>query len=207
MNKRYLLLAGIIIALGIGILFMPAKDTAKQTQPGLLLTAIDDPSRFLTTDDITDRLVKKDPALVLIDVRPESQFKAFSIPGAVNIPVDSLLSVAAQEMLNQKEMDKVFYSSSDVTSDQAWIICKRIGVQRIYVMQGGINNWFSTIVKAEFPSQTEPSSAIELYQFRTAARQHFFGSPDMAVTPQAAADTKKVNVVKKTPGAASGGGC
>ena len=205
MNKRYLLLAGIIIALGIGILFMPAKDTAKQTQPGLLLTAIDDPSRFLTTDDITDRLVKKDPALVLIDVRPESQFKAFSIPGAVNIPVDSLLSVAAQEMLNQKEMDKVFYSSSDVTSDPAWIICKRIGLQRIYVMQGGLNKWFNTIVKAVKPPETAPAETLELYQFRIAACQHFFGSPETGTKP--ALEKKSVTIVKKAPGAKSGGGC
>jgi sulfur-carrier protein adenylyltransferase/sulfurtransferase len=206
MNKRYLLLAGIIIALGVGILFMPAKDTAKQTQPEMLLAAIDDPSRFLTTDDITDRLVKKDPALMLIDVRPESQFKAFAIPGAINIPVDSLLSASAREMLNQKEMDKVFYSNADITSDQAWIICKRIGMQRIYVLQGGVNKWFSTIVKAEKPAATAPTEALDLYQFRIAACQHFFGSPEMAETP-IAAEKQKVTVVKKTSGAKSGGGC
>jgi len=207
MKKRYLLLAGIIIALGVGILFMPAKDATKQTQPELLLAAIDDPSRFLTTDDITDRLVKKDPALMLIDVRPESQFKAFSIPGAINIPVDSLLSASAQEMLNQKEMDKVFYSNADVTSDQAWIICKRMKLQRIYVMQGGVNKWFNTIVKAEKPAESAPTEALDLYQFRMAACQHFFGSPLMASTPKAAADKKKVSVVKKKSEAASGGGC
>ncbi len=206
MNKKYLLLTGIIIALGVGILFMPAKDTAKQTQPELLLAAIDDPSRFLTTDDITDRLVKKDPALMLIDVRPESQFKAFSVPGAINIPLDSLLSASVQETLNQKEMDKVFYSNADVTSDQAWIICKRIGKQRIYVMQGGVNKWFSTIVKAEKPAATAPTEAIDLYQFRIAACQHFFGSPEMVAAPKAA-EKQKVTVVKKASGAASGGGC
>jgi sulfur-carrier protein adenylyltransferase/sulfurtransferase len=207
MNKRYLLLAGIIIALGVGILFMPAKDTAKQTQPELLLAAIDDPSRFLTTDDITDRLVKKDPALMLIDIRPAVQFKAFSIPGAINIPVDSLLSASAQDMLNQKEMDKVFYSNSDVTSDQAWIISKRMGLHRIYVMQGGVNTWFNTIVKAQKPAETAPTEALDLYQFRIAACQHFYGSPEMAVTTNVEADKKKVNVVKKTSGAKSGGGC
>jgi sulfur-carrier protein adenylyltransferase/sulfurtransferase len=207
MNKRYLLLTGIILALGVGILLMPAKDTAKQTQPELLLAAIDDQSRFLTTDDITDRLVKKDPALMLIDVRPESQFRAFSIPGANNIPVDSLLSASAQEMLNQKEMDKVFYSNADVTSDQVWIICKRMKLQRIYVMQGGVNKWFNTIIKAEKPAESAPSEALDLYQFRMAACQHFFGSPEMAAAPKADTDKKKVNVVKKASGAASGGGC
>lgn len=207
MNKKYLLLAGIIIALGVGILFMPAKDTAKQIQPELLLAAIDDQSRFLTTDDITDRLVKKDPALMLIDIRPAAQFNAFAIPGAINIPVDSLLSSSAQEMLNQKEMDKVFYSNADVTADQAWIICKRMQLQRIYVMQGGVNKWFNTIVKAEKPAESAPTEALELYQFRMAACQHFFGSPEMASTPKVTPEKKKVTVVKKKSEAASGGGC
>jgi len=206
MNKRYLLLAGIIIALGIGILFLPQSDDRKQMKPEMLLTAIDDPSRFLITDDITDRLVKKDPALMLIDVRPTAQFNAFAVPGAINIPVDSLLSASAREQMSQKGMDKVFYSSSDVTSDQAWIICKRIGMQRIFVMQGGVNLWFNTIVKAVKPSETAPTQDIELYQFRMAACQHFFGSPEMAVTP-IVVEKKKITIIKKAPKAASGGGC
>lgn len=207
MNKKYLLLAGIAIALGVGILFMPSKDYSKQTQPELLLSAIDDPSRFLTTDDITDRLIKKDPALILIDVRPEIQFKAFSIPGAINIPVDSLLSVSTQELLNQKEKDKVFYSNADVTADQAWIICKRMGMQRIFVMQGGANTWFNTIVKAVKPAETASAKDIELYQFRVAACQYFFGSSEMGVNKAIATEKKTVKVTKKASGVSSGGGC
>ena len=206
MNKKYLLLAGIIIVLGIGILILPQRDDRKQMKPESLLAAINDPSRFLTTDDITDRLVKKDPALILIDVRTAAEFNAFAIPGAINIPVDSLLSASAQEQMSQKGIDKVFYSSSDVTSDQAWIICKRQEVDRIYVLRGGVNEWFNTIVKAVKPPETASAKAIELYQFRIAACQHFFSNPEMAVTP-VTAEKRKVTVVKKPARAASGGGC
>lgn len=206
MNKKYLLLAGIIIALGIGMLIMPQRDDRKQLKPELLLANIDDQSRFLSTDDITDRLVKKDPALMLIDVRPLTQFNAFAIPGAINIPIDSLLTASAQEQMSQKGMDKVFYSNADVTSDQAWIISKRLGLERIYVLQGGVNEWFNTIVKAVSPPETASAKSMELYQFRMAARQHFFGSSTMA-PPSADAAPKKVTVIKKTAGATSGGGC
>ncbi|MFZ4548015.1 MAG: rhodanese-like domain-containing protein [Bacteroidales bacterium] len=205
MNKKYLLLASIVLLLGLGMLFMPDKTNDKQMQPELLLSAIDDPSRFLTTDNITDRLVKKDPALVLIDVRPAKQFEAFAIPEAINIPIDSILSASAQDILNQKEMDKVFYSNSDVTSDQAWILCKRAGMNRIYVLQGGINKWFGNIVKAEKPTEAEPTENMQLYQFRIAARQYFYGSNQTASQPSV--EKKKVRTVKKTTEAASGGGC
>lgn len=206
MNKRYLLLAVIVVLLGVGMLFMPNSNDNKQVNPELLLTAIDDPSRFLTTDDITDRLVRKDPALLLLDVRPAAQFKSFSIPGSVNLPVDSLLSASAMEMLKQDAKDKVFCSNSDVTADQAWIICKRLGLKRIYVMQGGINQWFNTIVKATKPAESASSKTMELYQFRVAACQHFYGSPEMAAAPKPE-PRKTVTVIKKASEAASGGGC
>ncbi|MEI6061990.1 MAG: rhodanese-like domain-containing protein [Bacteroidota bacterium] len=206
MNKKYLLLTGIALALGAGILFMPAKDTSKQLQPELLLSAIDDPSRFLSTDDITDRLVKKDPALLLIDLRPEAEFHVFAIPGAINIPLDSLLTATSMETLGQKEMDKVFCSGAGVSSDQAWILCKRLGMQRIYVMKGGVNTWFNTIVKAGMPAETAPSEAMQLYRFRMAACQHFFGNPESGA-PATQSEKKTVTVVKKASGAKSGGGC
>jgi len=207
MNKRYLLLAGIVIALGLGMLFMPQGIDNKQMKPELLLAAIDDQSRFLSTDEITDRLVKQDPALMLIDVRPSAQFNAFAIPGAINIPVDSLLTASAQEQMSLKGKDKVFYSNADVTADQAWIICKRTGMQRIYVMRGGINRWFSTIVKAEKPAETAPVQDFELYQFRMAACQHFFGNPVNETQETATAPKKGTTVVKKPATRSSGGGC
>ncbi len=207
MKKRYLLLTFIAVALGLGILFMPEKDASKQVQPELLLAAIDDPSRFLSSDDITDRLVKKDPALLLIDVRPADQYKSFSIPGSINIPVDSLLTTASMDMIYQNAMDKVFYSNSDVTADQAWIICKRVGMKRIYVLQGGVNNWFDCIVKATKPLETGSEKAMELYQFRMAACQYFYGSLDLAAAPNIVPEKKKVTIIKKAPAASKGGGC
>lgn len=206
MNKRYLFLAGIVILLGVGMLFMPGSTDNKQISPILLLNEIDDPSRFLTTDDITDRLVKHDPALMLIDVRPAAQFASFSIPGAINIPLDSILTPSAMQTIKQQALDKVFYANADLTSDQAWILCKRLGLKRIYVMQGGVNEWFNTIVKAQMPAETASTKAIDLYNFRKAACQYFYGSTDMAAAPKAEVK-KAVPVVKKASGASSGGGC
>ena len=207
MKKRYLLLTFIAIALGLGILFMPEKDASKQIQPEMLLAAIDDPSRFLSSDDITDRLIKKDPALLLIDVRPADQYKSFSIPGSINIPVDSLLTTASMEMIYHNAMDKVFYSNSDVTADQAWIISKRVGIQRIYVLQGGVNNWFACIVKAVKPLETGSEKDMDLYQFRMAACQYFYGSPEMAAVPIITPEKQKVTIIKRAPAASKGGGC
>ena len=56
MNKRYIVLTFIALAVGAGMLFMPETSRNKEINPQQLLNAIDDPSRFLSTDLITDRL-------------------------------------------------------------------------------------------------------------------------------------------------------
>lgn len=206
MNKRYLILSLLAVAIGAGMLLMPETRRVKEINPDQLLNAIDDPSRFLSTDLITDRLVKKDPSLLLIDVRPAAQFKTFAIPGAVNIPLDSLLTASSIEIIGKKEMDKVFCSNSDLLSDQAWILAKRSGFEPIFVLQGGVNKWFNDIVEAEEPAATESSEILALYQFRKAASQHFFGSPG-TTTGEAIAPKKTTPVQKKPAAASSGGGC
>ena len=79
-------------------------------------------------------------------------------------------------------------------------------------MKGGLNYWFSTIMKGTEPPATASSKDFDLYHFRLAARQYFTGgaSADAGkVVPGTTGDKKsaeKVNVIKKTSKPA-GGGC
>lgn len=211
MNKRYIILAIIAISLGIGMLLMPDKDpnkySDKKNSPESLLASIDDPSRYLSPDDITDRIIKKDPTLLLIDVRPADQFALFAIPTAINIPIDSLLTEASISMMKQEGKVKVFYSNSGTTSDMAWILAKREGIKEVFVLQDGINTWFKNIVKAEKPAAFEPKEAFDLFNFRIAARQYFYGASTKKVEPEITkAPIKKAVKVQKVE-ESSGGGC
>lgn len=208
MNKHYLILTGLALIIGIGILLMPESRHNKQLDPIRLLHAVDDPSRFLSPDVVTDRLVKKDPSLLLIDVRPADQYNLFAIPGAINIPLDSILEASSSAILGNNDIDKIFYSNAELHADQAWILSKRSGYEAIYVLKGGINAWFHAIVLTEKPAETEASEVIERYQFRRAACQYFFGNKETGSQGERKSDQKKpVVVIKKEAAAASGGGC
>ena len=175
MDRRYTILAILLVVAAFGLLILPDKGKTKETNPKELLISIDDPARFLSTDIITERIIGADPSLQLIDVRPEEQFRQFALQGAINIPMDSLLSPQWKEILLQPGKDKVFYSNADIEADQAWQICRRISIPRIFVMKGGLNYWFNTIMESSEPPATAPSQAIDLYNFRLAARQYFTG--------------------------------
>lgn len=212
MDRRYTILAILLIVTAFGLWLLPERGKSKEINPKELLTAIDDQARFLSTDLITERIIGADPSLQLIDVRPAEQFRQFSLQGAVNIPLDSLLSTQWKEVLSQPGKDIVFYSNADIEADQAWQICKRSSFKRIFVMKGGLNEWFQTIIKCTPPAQTAASQDIDLYHFRLAARQYFIGGDESAQGNAGGAKevqqkAETVKVTKKENKPTSGGGC
>ncbi len=204
MNKTYIILISIAAALAIGILFMDDNRPAKQVDLKTLTVEYNDPSRFLDIDEVTDRIIQHDPGLLLIDVRPQDQFAMFSIPGAINIPVDSLLTETSLGYLQQPGLDKVLYSNSGALSDQAWLVCRRLDISDVFVLEGGVNNWFASIVQPVAPIETAPLEVFNTYAFRMAAKQHFYRQKESVPV-----QTEKKNVIvrRAAPSIKSGGGC
>jgi len=211
MDRRYTLLAILVVLLAAGLLIIPNKGEKKEIKPDKLLLAINDQARFLSTDAITERIIGGDPTLQLIDVRPAKQFNTYALPNAVNIPLDSILSPSWTELLHQPGKDKVFYSNGDIESDAAWQVCTRNGIPGVFVMKGGLNHWYNTIIKGAEPLNTASGTDLDLYSFRQSARQYFTGSGDQE-TAQSGNDAStqkpaKVSVERKPAKKSSGGGC
>lgn len=211
MNRNYIVLAVIAIGLAIGMLLMDETEKEREKDPATLAVSYNDQSRFLSIDEVTDRMINEDPAIMLIDVRPAEQFKQFAIPGAINIPLDSLLTKSSLTLFNMKGLDKVLYSNSDVWSDQAWILLERLEMPTVFVLKGGVNHWFNCIVQAKEPGLSAPSEEFDLYSFRKAAFEHYYGAPATTETSIATAPKAKTSkpapVVRQEPSVESGGGC
>lgn len=211
MDRRYSILAILLIVAALGLILMKGRSTDKEVDPENLLGMVNDQSRFLTIYQVTERIIAGDPTLQLIDVRSAGDFSKWALPGAVHIPIDSLLNNSWEEVLLQPGKQKVFYSNADIEADAAWQIAARKGIPGIYVMQGGLNEWFKMIIVGEKPSLTASTTEIDQYNFRVAARQYFTGqSPEGFVKEEKPIEKKepvKVKVVKQEPAASSGGGC
>lgn len=211
MDRRYPILALILIVLAGGLLLIPQKGVDKHMKPAEMLLSVNDDARFLSTDHITKRMIEADPTLQLIDVRNPDEYRVFALQNAVNIPLDSLLSDSWSDILNQTAKDKVFYSNGDIDAEKAWMICKRNNIDRVFVMKGGINEWFETIIKIREPEQTAPAEVFDQYKFRMAARQFFtgIGAPEAQSSGTSAPAQKKapepVKIQKKEH--STGGGC
>ena len=206
MERKYTILAVLLIVLALGLVILPKKKELKETDPKVLLSAITEKSRFLSADQVTHRIIEKDPTLMLIDIRQANQFKAFALPGAINIQPESLLTAATMELLNQPGKDKVLYANSDLPAEKAWLIGTRYSINRLYILKGGLNEWYNTIIKPADAPSTASSADLDLLSFRNAARQYFTGAGQTSETTSAKAPVK-INVVRKAPEAKSGGGC
>lgn len=206
MERKYTILAVLIIVLALGLVLVPKKKELKETDPKTLLSAMAEKSRYLSVDQVTHRIIENDPTLMLIDLRPADQFKAFALPGAINIQPDSLLSASTLALLNEPGKDKILYANSDQLAEKAWVTGTRYAVNRLYVMKGGINEWFNTIMKPAEVLETASSADHDLASFRTAARLYFTGSGQEAKTAPVQ-KRENIQVVRKAPEAKSGGGC
>lgn len=207
MERKYTILAFLMIVLALGLVILPRANEQKETNPKVLLSAIAEKSRYLTVDQVTHRIIENDPTLLLIDLRTADQFKTFALPGSLNLPPDSLLSETNLELFSQPGKDKVLYANSDLTSEKAWLLCTRFSLNRIYIMKGGMNEWFNTIIKEKVVTGTPSSADLDLLSFRKAARQFFIGSGETVNATVNPTVNVKIQVIRKEPKADSGGGC
>ncbi len=206
MSKRYILLTVLLIGAAFGLTLLPKKVISNQIPAKEFLIDIYNPARFLSTHQIAKRIIERDPSIFIIDVRTPSEFEEYSIPGAFNIPLENILEDEWTDYLSQDGMDVVLYANGDIYADQAWALIAQQGIKNLYVMKGGVNQWFATIIQPVAPPETADSEAFDLYAFEKAASIYFGGSSanvENSTTPTA----KKTVVVRKKKKKAAEGGC
>lgn len=205
--KPLKLLALVIIPLGIILAAVPADKTKRfRLSADELLQEAGTGAQFISPDVIADMLVQKDPSLQLIDVRTPEEFEAFSLPGAINIPLSNLLADENTNILNQDARMNVFYSNGSVTANEAWMLTRQLGYNNNFVMEGGLNYWFGNILSAQAPSQTNPNEEFAKYDFRKSAAAALGGGSVVTTEGSAAAPkAAKPPVASKAKKKAAGG--
>ncbi|MBN2175793.1 MAG: rhodanese-like domain-containing protein [Bacteroidales bacterium] len=205
MSRTYILLT-IVAILGAAVLvFLPEKKNQKELDPEKLLMEINNSSRYLSTDLVAHRLIEKDPSILLVDVRPAAQYGEYALPGAINIPLEQVLLIDNEGYLNRNDLEIVLYSNGDLWADQAWILCARRGYKNLYVLKGGLNHWFESIMQPKSPSPGSPSQDFDMYSFRLAASQYFGGGANIETNTENS--TENVIIKRREKKSVTAGGC
>ncbi len=209
---RYMALAFILVIISGGLVLLPKYQKHEGIKSEELLSRVISPERYISTDEVASILINQDPSYLLIDVRDQESYNKYSLPNAINIPLKNLLDENFEGYLNQDEYDVVLFSNDNFTADQAWILCNRLDYKNLRVLEGGVNNWFNTIINPPKPTSTMAAKDFELYSTRKAASM-FFGVvyPEQAQKQQVfvkkPAPKKVVVPVKKKKKMPAEGGC
>jgi 3-mercaptopyruvate sulfurtransferase SseA len=113
-----------MLVLAFGTIFLTKEKELNQIEPDELMREIIQPTRYVSTDQIARMIIKKDPSLMLVDVRSEDEFLEFSLPGAINVPLDSLIKPENLSYFGMPGTKVVFISNDDIKADQTWMLTK-----------------------------------------------------------------------------------
>jgi rhodanese-related sulfurtransferase len=211
--RRYQILATILLVLSAGLVLLPKYKKNEGINPEVFVKNAINTERYISTDILVDRMIKQDPSILLIDTRSEKEYEEFTLPGAINVPLKNLLDDDFNYYINQSAYDVILFSNDNLYADQAWMLGNRLGYKNLYVLEGGLNQWFKTIVNPVEPEETMPKEAFDLYAFRKAAGMYFgIGIvenelADNKIENAKPAPVKKVVPVQKKKKRAPEGGC
>ena len=196
-KREYQILALTLVLLAVGLVLLPEYKKNEGINPKLFVKNAISTERYISTDVLADKLVNQDPTVLLIDTRTEKEFNDYSLPNAINIPLDKMLDEDFEAYLDQESFDVILFSNDNFYADQAWMLGNRLGYEHLYVLKGGLNEWFNTIISPKLPAETEPKEAFELYDFRKAAGMYF--GVGLTKSEKSVASAKKESTKKNTP--------
>jgi len=104
----------------------------------------------VTPQQVHELQVKKDPSLLVIDVRSAEEYAAGHVPGAVNIPHDQVASRLAEI---PKDKEVVLYCRSGRRSGLAAETLEANGYKNLQLMQGDMPGWEKAGLPVEVAGQ------------------------------------------------------
>ena len=151
--------------------------------PALVETGAD----HIAPRELAARLLADPGSVLVVDVRPATEFAAFHLPGSVNLDVVELLGARGEELLAAHPGKLVVLCSNGMTHPaQAWVELARRGRGDVRVLEDGLDGFVRDVLTP--PSlrgpTTEARAAEEQPAFAAAAAA-FLARPAAPETPAA----------------------
>ncbi len=201
-KAKHIYISLIVFALGVLVAVLPDKKHKNELPPDKLVLKLTGDSRFITAEQLAQAIIDKDIKYQIIDVRTPEAYAKYSLPGAINIPLDNLLNKTKsgdyewEAYLNPDVSANVLYSNGEIHANQFWVLCQRFGYTNNYVLKGGLNNWFDIFMNPKSLSPNASDDEKANYEFRNGVRSYFGGGQQTSST-QTNTPTKPIKSKKK----------
>jgi rhodanese-related sulfurtransferase len=154
-------------------------------------------------DQIDARLLarwirKREPGLRLFDLRSESDYSSYHIPGAERLDIAAIdrTAISATDLI-------VTYSDSTAQAAQAWVFLRAMGLHDVYFLRSGLSGWFDEVINPVLAADASPE-ARQQFESDAELSRYFGGVPRIGPSSEAATekpDAPRENVRKAIVGA------
>jgi rhodanese-related sulfurtransferase len=160
----------ILMCLGIILALLPLTGSRSFiVKPQKVLAEALDEKSWFTVDQVARFVTSEDTSVLLIDLRSPAEFSELNIPGSVNIPYGQFIDIAPGTIPGTGNMKNILYSNGDIDANNAYVIAKGLKINNIYVMKGGLNEWFNTVINSRFTGERISARENALYENRKKA--------------------------------------
>lgn len=163
-----------MVGAGLILAFLPAqKPLMFKVKPAELIAIYGQEGNSFSVDQVAKFVNDEDTTIRLIDVRTPHEYRECTIPGSINIPLADLLNPDWQGYLNQEKVRNILFSNSDEKAGFAWSVVTGLDYKNNFVMAGGMNEWFRTVMLSEFSGGVISPRENVLFENRYRARRTF----------------------------------
>lgn len=163
-----------LVGLGVLLAFMPDPSVQKfKLKPAELVQQLAADEGYFTVDEVARFVNTEDSTVQLIDIRGAEEFRKCNIPGSVNVPFDELFNPDWKSLLNQKDIRTIYYGNDDLLAGAACTLVTGLGSTNSFIMKGGLNAWFETVMLSDFTGEKITARENALFENRLKARTAF----------------------------------
>jgi rhodanese-related sulfurtransferase len=164
----------VLLCLGFILVLLPFSGNSSYiVRPRNLLSELLDKNSCYSVDQVARFIVAEDSSVQIIDLRTPEEFRMVNIPGSINIPYNTFIDRNPGSILNNGKTSNIFYSNGDFDSNYALTIARGLNLKNTYVMKGGLNEWFSTVMNSSFTGEKITARENALFETRTRAKKMF----------------------------------
>lgn len=146
------------VALLVGVLALiagqPLHSNRVSVDPAALAYKIEHELDHVTPEELENWIQNRKSGFQIIDLRSESEFAMYHIPGAERLDLTSVMGAPLD-----KNTDIVLYSEGGVHSAQAMFLLWAKGYTKVFMLKGGIEAWNADILHRSM-APSSPSDSL-----------------------------------------------
>lgn len=162
----------VLVLLGFILAILP-QSKSFNTDPGKVLAGISDENVFYTADQVARLIASEDSTLRFIDLRPADEFRSLSLPGAINLPFDKIITSKLRSALGNGSTKNIIYSDGEIHASYVTVISRELGFDNTWALKGGMNEWITTVMNSTFSGERISARENAIFEARTKAKRIF----------------------------------